>query len=144
MDSGTDRSTSKPPINVKGHHVMIPGDPNSGWSDPIGTFISLQLAVRILASGEAPRKVRLDEAVSALTSLIPQHFPKAIRKRAERVLSVREKLRRDHGSNLGSFPFDLLKPKECTALIQDIQSLYETCIFDMTKEIKDIVRPNNE
>ena len=123
---------------------MIPGDPNSGWSDPIGTFISLQLAVRILASGEAPRKVRLDEAVSALTSLIPQHFPKAIRKRAERVLSVREKLRRDHGSNLGSFPFDLLKPKECTALIQDIQSLYETCIFDMTKEIKDIVRPNNE
>jgi hypothetical protein len=123
---------------------MTIGDPNSGWIDPIGTFSRLQLAVRILATGDGPRKVRMDEATSALTGLIPQSFPKAIRERAERVLSVREKVRRDHGSNLVSFPFDLLKPKECTALIQDILSLYEACLFDMTKEIKDIVRPNDE
>jgi hypothetical protein len=94
---------------------MTPGDPNLGWSDPIGTFYRLQLAVRILASGESPRKVRMDKATSALTSLIPEYFPIAIRERAERVLSVRERVRREHGSILVSFPFDLLKPKECTA-----------------------------
>lgn len=123
---------------------MTSGDPNRGWSDPIGTFHRLQLAVRILASRESPRKVRIDEATSALTGLIPQHFPLAIREGAERVLSVREKLRRDQASNLGSFSFDLLKPKECAALIQDILSLYEACIFDMSKEIKAIVHPDEE
>lgn len=124
--------------------VMTPDDPNRGWSDPIGTFFRLQSAVIILASSNGPRKVRMDEATSALTGLIPQYFPKTIRERAERVLSLREKVRRDDGSNLVSFPFDLLKPKECTALIQDILSLYEACLFDMAKEIKDIVRPNDE
>ena len=72
------------------------GDPNRGWSDPIGTFHRLQLAVRLLATGDGPRKVRMDKATSALTGLIPQHFPLAIREKAERVLSVREKLRRDN------------------------------------------------
>ena len=123
---------------------MTLGDPNRGWSDPIGTFHRLQIAVRILASHESPRKMRIDEATSALMDLIPQYFPKAIRERAERVLSVREQLRRDNDSNVGSFPFDLLKPKECAALIRDILSLYEACIFDMSKEIKEIVRPNDE
>ena len=123
---------------------MTLGDPNRGWSDPIGTFNRLQIAVRILASHESPRKMRLDEATSALMDLIPQYFPKAMRERAERVLSVREKLRRDRDSNVGSFPFDLLKPKECAALIQDILSLYEACIFDMSKEIKEIACPNEE
>lgn len=121
---------------------MTPGDPNRGWSDPIGTFRRLQIAVRILASHESPRKMRIDEATSALMDLIPQYFPKAIREKAERVLSVREKLRRDH--NVGSFPFDRLKPKECAALIQDILSLYEACIFDMSKEIKEIVHPDEQ
>ena len=88
--------------------------------------------------------MRIDEATSALMDLIPQYFPKAIREKAERVLSVREKLRRDHGSNVGSFPLDLLKPKECAALIRDILSLYEACIFDMSKEIKDIVHPDEQ
>ena len=123
---------------------MTAGDPNSGWSNPIGTFLSLRSAVRILASRDGPRKVRMDEATSALTGLFPQYFPKAIRERAERVLSVREKIRRDHDSNLVSFTFDLLKPKECDALTQDILSLYEACIFDMSKEIKEIVRLNDE
>ena len=123
---------------------MTAGDPNSGWSDPIGTFSRLQLAVRILATGDGPRKVRMDEATSALTGLIPQYFPKAIRERADRVLSIREKIRRDHDSKLVSFPFDLLKPKECDALVQDILSLYEACIFDMSKAIRDIVYPKEE
>ena len=123
---------------------MTLGDPNRGWSDPIGTFHRLQIAVRILASHESPRKMRLDEATSALMDLIPQYFPKAIRERAERVLSVREKLRRDRDSNVGSFPFDLLKPKECAALIRDILSLYEACIFDMSEEIQKIVHPNEQ
>ncbi|MDO8293364.1 MAG: hypothetical protein Q7T29_10960 [Gallionella sp.] len=123
---------------------MTPGDPNRGWSDPIGTFRRLQIAVRILASHESPRKMRIDEATSALMDLIPQYFPKAIREKAERVLSVREKLRRDHDSNVGSFPFDLLKPKECAALIRDILSLYEACIFDMSKEIREIVHPDEQ
>ena len=123
---------------------MTRGDPNRGWSDPIGTFMRLQLAVRILALRDVPRKVRLDEATSALTGLIPQHFPKAIRERADRVLSIREKIRRDHHSKLEPFPFDLLKPKECDALTQDILSLYEACIFDMSKEIKKIVHRKEE
>ena len=123
---------------------MTLGDPNRGLSDPIGTFHRLQIAVRILASHESPRKMRLDEATSALMDLIPQYFPKAIREKAERVLSVREKLRRDYDSNVGSFPFDLLKPKECAALIRDILSLYEACIFDMSKEIKEIVHPDEQ
>ena len=123
---------------------MTLGDPNLGWSDPIGTFHRLQIAVRILASHESPRKMRIDEATSALMDLIPQYFPKAIRERAERVLSVREQLRRDNDSNVGSFPFDLLKPKECAALIRDILSLYEACIFDMSKEVKEIVHPDEQ
>ena len=123
---------------------MTLGDPNRGWSDPIGTFHRLQIAVRILASHESPRKMRIDEATSALMDLIPQYFPNAIREKAERVLSVREKLRRDDDSNVRSFPFDLLKPKECAALIRDILSLYEACIFDMSKEIKEIVHPDEQ
>jgi hypothetical protein len=66
------------------------GDPNLGWSDPIGTFMRLQWAVRSLASGEGPRKAQMDEATSALTGLAPAHFPAAMRKTAERVLSVRD------------------------------------------------------
>ena len=88
--------------------------------------------------------MRIDEATSALVDLTPQYFPKAIREKAERVLSIREKLRRDDNSNVGSFPFDLMKPKECVALIRDILSLYEACIFDMSKEIKEIACPNEE
>jgi len=123
---------------------VIVADPNNGWSDPIGTFISLQLAVRILASHESPRKVRMDQATSALAGLTPECFPASIRERAERVLGVRNKVRRNQGSNMVSFRFDILKPKECVTLTQDILSLYEACIFDMAKEIKDIVRPNNK
>ena len=129
---------------TSGTLIMASGDPNSGWSDPIGTFSRLQLAVKILATGDGSRKVRIDEATSALTGLVPEYFPKAMREKAERVLGVREKVRRDHGSKLVSFPFDHLKPKECTALIQDILSLYEACLCDMTREIKEIVRPNDE
>jgi len=55
---------------------MIIGDPNRGWSDPIGTFVRLQLAVELLASGEGPRKIRMDQATSALAGLSPQCFPK--------------------------------------------------------------------
>ena len=123
---------------------MTLGDPNRGWTDPIGTFHRLQLAVRLLATSDGPRKVRMDEATSALRGLIPQHFPLAIRKKAERVLSLCEKLRRDNELNLGSFPFDLLKPRECAALIRDILSLYEACVFDMSKEIKAIAYPGKE
>ena len=123
---------------------MAPGDPNSGWSDAIRTFFRLQLAVRILAKGDGPRKVRLSEATSALTGLVPEYFPKAMWEKAKRVLGVREKVLPDHGSKRVSFPFDQLKPKECTALIQDILSLYEACLFDMTREIRETVRPNDE
>jgi len=138
------RWPSKPIGAVMGTGIESNGDPNSGWSDPIGTFSRLQLAVRILATGDGSRKVRIDEATSALTGLVPEYFPKAMRKKAERVLSVREKVRRDQGSKLVSFPFDHLKPRECTSLIQDILSLYEACLFDMTREIREIVRPNDE
>lgn len=79
---------------------MIFGDPNRGWSDPIGTFVRLQLAVKILASGNGQRKVRMDEATSALTGLIPEDFPAALRERAKRVLSVRERVRRERGSRV--------------------------------------------
>ena len=120
---------------------MNVGDPNRGWSDPIGTFKTLQLAVTLLASGNGPRKVRIDKATSALTGLTPQYFPIRMRQKTERVLGIREKLQRE-GSNLGKFPFDLLTPKECTALIEDIRSLYEACIFDLSKEIRAIVHPD--
>src|SRR5258708_28594833 len=39
-------------------------------------------------------------------------FPAALRERAERVLSVRDRVRRERGSNLASFRFDLLKGEE--------------------------------
>ena len=144
VGSVNDQSKRKSHFNIKGTLIMASGDPNSGWSDPIGTFSRLQLAVKILATGDGPRKVRIDEATSALTGLVPGDFPKAMRGKAESVLGVREKVRRDHGSKRVSFPFDQLKPKECTALIQDVLSLYEACLCDMTREIKEIVRPNDE
>jgi hypothetical protein len=123
---------------------MTSADPNAGWSDPIGTFSSLRSAVRILASREGPRKVRLDHATSALASLSPRYFPKTIREKAEKVLSIREQLSCDQESKSKCFPFDRLKPKECDALIQDILNLYEVCIFDLSKEVKEIVRIENE
>ena len=138
------RLPSKPIGAVMGTGIESNGDPNLGWSDPIGTFSRLQLAVRMLATGDGSRKVRIDEATSALTGLVPEYFPKAMWEKAKRVLGVREKVRCDPSSKLMSFPFDLLKPKECTALIQDILSLYEACLFDMTKEIKEIVRPDDQ
>ena len=121
---------------------MTRGDPNRGWRDPIGTFIRLQLAVKILASGKGQREVRM-EATSALTGLIPAYFPVALRKRAERVLSARERVRREH-SDAVSFRFDRLKEEEYAALTQDILSLYEACIFDMSKAIRGIVHSNEE
>ena len=102
----------------------------------------LQLAVKLLVSGKDQRELRMDEATSALKGLIPGFFPAAMRERAERVLGVRERVRRE--SNVVLFRFDLLKPKECAALTQDILSLYEACIFDMSKEAKEIVRFNDE
>lgn len=123
---------------------MALGDPNRGWGDPIGTFIRLQSAVRILASGKGPRKLLMDEATTALTGLTPAYFPAAVRENAERILSVRERVRRERGSNVVSFRFDLLNKKEYAALTQDILSLYEACIFDMSKEIRDVVRLNEE
>ena len=71
----------------------------------------------------------MDEATSALAGLIPEYFPAALRERAKRVLSVHERIRRERGSNLVSFRFDLLKQKEYAELTQDILSLYEACIF---------------
>ena len=123
---------------------MTTGDPNAGWSDPIGTFLSLRSAVRILASKESPRKVRMDNATSALASLSPRYFPKTIREKAERVLTAREKLICDHDSKSVSFPFDRLKPKEFDELIQDILSLYEACVFDLSNEVREIVRVDDE
>src|SRR5258708_19586066 len=86
----------------------------------------------------------MDEATSALTGLITEYFPAALRERAERVLGVRDRVRRERGSNLASFRFDLLKGEEYAALTQDILILYEVCIFDMSQEIRDIVHPNDE
>jgi SEC-C motif/Uncharacterised protein family (UPF0149) len=99
---------------------MTSGDPNGGWIDPIGTFSRLQSAVRILASGDGPRRVRLDEATSALTGLAPEYFPKAMREKAERVLSVREKVRRDHANDWANgFLLGMEFGKEDWALLLD-------------------------
>jgi hypothetical protein len=73
---------------------MTIGDPNRGWSDPIGTFVRLQSAVEFLASAEGPLKIRIDQATSALTGLSAQSFPKPARERAERILKLREKIQR--------------------------------------------------
>jgi hypothetical protein len=125
-------------------NIFGSSDPNSGWSDPIGTFLSLRSAVRILASTEGPRKVRMDNAISALANLSPRYFPKTMREKAERVLNIREKLICDQDSKSISFPFDRLKPKEFDELIQDIFSLYEACVFDLSNEVREIVRVDDE
>lgn len=92
---------------------------------------------------DGPRKVRLEDAISALANLSPRYFPKAMREKAERVLTIREKLVCDEDAK-SSLPFDRLKPKEFDALVQDILSLYEACVFDMSKEVRKIVRPNDQ
>lgn len=120
---------------------MSIGDPNRGWSDPIGTFVRLQSAVEFLASAEGPLKIRIDQATSALTGLSAQSFPKPARERAERILKLREKIQRGHETKRAA---KRLKSKECVALIQDILSLYEECIFDMSAEVKGIIRPKDE
>src|SRR5947207_13619608 len=114
-------------------------DPNRGWSDPIGTFMRLQIAVTVLTSDKYRRAERIDRATSALSVLIPAYFPPTIREKAERVLAVRKRVQRKRKSNVA--PFRLLKANEYEALTTDILSLYEDCIFDMSEEIKDIVHP---
>ena len=104
----------------------------------------LQSAVRILASAKGNREVRMDEATAALTALRPEHFPPALRERAKKLLSVRERVRHETDAKVVSFRFNLLKEKEYAALTRDVLSFYEACIFDMSMEIRDIIRPNED
>jgi hypothetical protein len=115
-----------------------------GWTEPVSQHLSLATAVRILAEGRSKFRERMDEATLALTRWQPEDFPKRIRERAKKVLSVRSAVRKDYtGASL--FQFDRLTPKQRSALIGDIISLYEACLLDLGKagEYADIVYPKD-
>src|ERR1700692_4394726 len=112
---------------------MVADNQIHGWRDQIGTFKRLQTAVKILARGKGTFKERMNEATSPLVELSPEHFPACLRSRAECVLGARSRVRQDyHRSNLASFEFGRLSPKEREELTENIVSLYEACSLDMT------------
>jgi len=59
-------------------------------------------------------------------------FPKHIRERARKVLTVRCAVRQDYLHDT-VFHFERLTPKQRRALIDDIVSLYEACLLDLGK-----------
>jgi hypothetical protein len=67
-----------------------------GWTDPVSQHESLATAVRILAEGRSKFSERMDEATFALTRWRAEDFPKRIRERARKVLSVRSTVREEY------------------------------------------------
>jgi hypothetical protein len=96
-------------------------------------FRSLRAVVRIMSNSGTLRQ-RMDKATRELVKYRPEDFPARLRKRAVRVLTVREKVRRDYlAANDSYFHFECLKPKQRWALFSDILALYEACLIDMGK-----------
>lgn len=125
----------------------------NGWNEPIGALDRLQTAVRIIARAKGNPRGRnkfsylMDRATFALTDLLPEHFPARIRGRANKVLSVRSRVRHQYGDSGDSvhFHFEWLSSKERDALISDILSLYEACLLDLGRmaDYHDIVYPKD-
>ena len=107
-----------------------------GWTDPISQHESLATAVQTLAEGRSKFRDRMDEATFALTRWQAEDFPKRIRERARKVLSVRSAVRKDY-TDACLFQFNLLTPKQRRALIGDIIALYTACLLDLGKGDRD-------
>ena len=115
-----------------------------GWADPVSQCESLATAIRILAEGRSKFPERLDKATFALTRWQAEDFPKRIRERARKVLSVRSTVRLEYTGGC-VFQFDRLTLKERNALIGDIVSLYTACLLDLGKtgQFAEIVYPED-
>jgi hypothetical protein len=122
----------------------MPQDTNLGWAEPVSQHESLATAVRILAEGRSKFRERMDEATFALTRWQAEDFPKRIRERARKVLSVRSAVRKDY-QNGCLFQFGRLTPRERRALTGDIIALYAACLLDLGKagEYTEIVYPED-
>ena len=96
------------------------------WKDPVTQLDRLQTAVRTLAEGSGTWQKRMDKATYALIYLRPEDFPKRLRNRAAKVLSIREKVMRFDVAY-----FDFMTPRERKRFVADIIALYEACLIDI-------------
>jgi hypothetical protein len=119
-------------------------DAHSGWRDPIGIFLRLQTAAKIIAEGKNNFRERTDNATRTLVGLLPDDFPERIRRRAEKVLNVRLDVAQKYGRST-LFHFERLSPNQRRALIKDIFCLYEACLLDLGNmpDYREIVYPKD-
>jgi hypothetical protein len=101
-----------------------------GWGDPSGQLDKLRTAVRVLAEGRGKPRERMDEATLALVFMRSEDFPKRLRNRAAKVLSIRGKVATSYVGG-SYFHFEKLKPKERMRFVADIIALYEACLIDI-------------
>ena len=101
------------------------------WAAPVGQLEKLRTAVRVLAEGSGTWRERMDAATLALVTMRSEDFPKRLRNRAARVLSIRRKVGSTSYVGGDYFHFEKLKPKERMRFVADIIALYEACLIDI-------------
>jgi hypothetical protein len=100
------------------------------WKDPVTQLDRLQTAVRALAEGSGTWQKRMDKATYALIFLRSEDFPKRLRNRAGKVLSIRRGKVVDAGE-YSYADFSKLTPTKRKRFITDIIALYEACLIDI-------------
>jgi hypothetical protein len=111
----------------EGHHPDLDW---LDWKDPVTQLDRLQTAVSALAEGSGPWSKRMDKATYALIFLRSEDFPKRLRMRATKVLSIRGKVTESY-VGVSYFHFEKLTPGERKRLVADIIALYEACLIDI-------------
>jgi hypothetical protein len=104
--------------------------PDLDWRDPVSQLNGLRSVVRILAEGSGKSHERMDKATQALVYMRSEDFPKRLRNRASRVLSIRGRVATSYIGG-SYFDFKRLTLRERKRFVADIIALYEACLIDI-------------
>ena len=121
---------------------MMDDHPDRGWADPVGIFVSLETAVRILCEGRGQSHAeRLGIATGALVKWQPSDFPPRLRAVAARTLAARDK-----AAHYGSVTLVRTTPRERGVYVRDLLALYRECLLDLgrTRRWDDVFAEDGE
>jgi hypothetical protein len=107
-----------------------------GWSDPVGKLEAFRVVIKYLVSRTDNFRIRMEKATLPLVGMRPEDFPKRIRGRAERVLTVRSAVAVEYVNDT-LWHFERLTPKQRKVLIDDLLRLYESLLIDLGRMGKD-------
>ena len=106
---------------------MTNDHPDLGWADPVGMFVSLEAAVRILCEGRGQsHPARLGIATGALVKWQAADFPARLKAVATRTLAARDK-----ATHYGPITHVRLTPRQRAGYVRDLLALYRECLLDM-------------